>query len=261
MILNWWIGKSRLWAGQPFTIGTILEWEQIIDSGIPDPGARGEVTFRPVGGGKEIRGTPLPENLPTGVIAVETLNLMPGVYEVTVHRGGAQVILPEYVWILSREDYSRLAESESSEPFAFEPIVSNQHELEYLLSAEVSRHWRGGRNPFSVSWSNDSPISYPPIHWTISTLLEAVRYVAVFGVSDMKGFVSVGPEIFEIGVEMMLTFPVPGMISSTYHDPQCSDLLLLNANRDLASFDVDIQFRYNEVKLAVRHLVPQLTYA
>jgi hypothetical protein len=152
------------------------------------------VTLRGAGNAQRSvkRTTLLPANLPPNVVAVETLDVQPGAYEVTVEGEEGSVALSEFVWILSRDDYRLLVQSEASEKFSFEPIISTSKELARMLDNEVSVVWPGHKSPFEISWSADNgPISYPPLQWTSEAIVRAVRYVGAFGISKISGFISI----------------------------------------------------------------------
>jgi hypothetical protein len=263
MILRCELGKSRLWVGQPLVISTELEFEPTWDLAPPDLSAVARISLRStISEPVDHIATPIEVNLPPGVVAVETLDIPAGAYEVVVETVETRTILSELIWLLDREDYQALARAEASEPFGFEPIVSTVGELTQLLDNNAAVVWPGFKNPFEISWSsNNGPISYPPLQWTSEAILRAAKYVSAFGISDLSGFVSIAANRLEIGVDMNFDYPIPNVISDTYSDEECSDLYLLNANHDLGEFDVHIEVSYNRGRIAVRQTVPEPVYA
>jgi hypothetical protein len=147
-------------------------------------------------------------------------------------------------------------------PSDFEPIASTARELEQLLDNNAAVIWPGFKSPFKISWSPiDSPVFYPPLQWTSEAILRALKYVSAFGISNLSGFLSIAESQMEMGVDVQFEYPVPSAISDTFHDTECSDLYLLNANNDLGEFDVDIEIRYDRGRIAVRQSVPAAEYA
>jgi hypothetical protein len=264
MILRCELGKSRLWAGEPLVVSAKLELEPGCDTERAEISSVTNVFLRSVGLEpiEQRRATPLPANLPPSVAVVETLDIAPGAYEVALECAGARTVLPELIWLLSRQDYQALARAEASEPFGLEPIITTGKELAQLLDQNAAVVWPGFRNPFQISWSpKTGPLSYPPIQWTSEAILRALRHVGAFGISSLSGFISIGAARLEMGVEMTFEYPLPDAISDTFHDEECSDLYLLNSNQDLGGFEVDIDIRYNRGRIAVRQTVPELQYA
>src|SRR5450759_4301304 len=93
MILACNIGKFRLWAGQPFLALARLDAEAAdfstlgrdVRNGVITTSEKPVVIFRPASGNQpELRPNYLPENLPPGVIALETTSIPPGAYELEI---------------------------------------------------------------------------------------------------------------------------------------------------------------------------------
>lgn len=271
MILSSNVGRTRLWKGQPFLARTTLgpgpndRDRGSIESGLRNEEIYGAAMFRGVDppSAAERQATALSNRLPADIIAAETLDMAPGIYEVTLARGPDRIRIPELVWLLEREDYSLLARAEGSEGFSEEPIASVELEFARLFFDTVAARWPACPVAFEVSWKSDTPICYSPVRWTLEGVLDSFRYLSVFGLQGASGFVSVSDRILEMGIEAAVECPLPDAVIETFYDAECGDLQLLDVAGDLPGVDLDIHVERGRARIAVRHPVtePQPVYA
>jgi hypothetical protein len=277
MILTCDFTKQRLWLGEPCLIGTALEpdAEEIIeptDSQFERRGTSfvlkdeppGYVLFRrlqPADTSDWVKPAAIPGGLPRNVIGAESLDLGSGVFQVQVMRGPERAILPDLIWILERDDYVSLARSEATEDFEVEPTVSAPDEFRRFFLRTVFDRWPYCPTEFDISYASDFPVSYSPIAWVASHILDAFRYLAVFGIRSSSGFVSVGDSQVEFGINAELEYPVSERVIQAFNDPECSDLVLMKGTSFLDGYDLKIELQYNHVKIAVRQPTPALETA
>jgi hypothetical protein len=273
MVLTCNVGKIRLWQGQPFLARTALDPspDELIDSSKSSPFyAQGTsfvlkqeptsaVLFRRIQPDERIdwiEGTPIETQVAPGVVASETLDIDPGVYEVKIIRQPLQLILPELMWILNRDDYVALARKEASEEFQMEPLVSTPAEFRAFFLSTVFGRWPMCPARFEISYMTIAPVSYAPIAWTVSALIDAFKYLGVFGLRSTNGFISVGEGLIELGLEAEMEYPLPGPVIDAFNDSECSDLRLMKGKGYVDDFDIDIAVDYGHAKVAVRQPLP-----
>ena len=180
MILTYDVGKRRLWLGQPFLIRTALEPtpEEVLELGASNVavlegsfivGAEptSAAYFRrilPESSADWVLATPLEGDLPPSIVATETLDLGPGVYDVRIARGATLITVAEPIWILDRADYIALARDSVAEEFQIGPIVSAPSEFKSMFKGTISDRWPRCPAKFEVSYvaTIQSPIHPSP---------------------------------------------------------------------------------------------------
>jgi hypothetical protein len=273
MILTCSVGKTRLWQGQPFLAKTALDPtpDELIDSSKSSPfhvqgtsfvlkeEPTSAVLFRRIQPDERmdwVEGTPIEMRLAPGVVASETLDIDPGVYEVKIIRESLQLILPELIWILNRDDYVALARKEASEEFQMEPLVSTPAEFRAFFLSTVFGRWPICPARFEISYMTNAPVAYAPIAWTVSAVVDAFKYLGIFGLRNANGFISVGDDLIELGLEAEMEYPLPGPVIDAFNDSECSDLRLMKGESYLDDFDIDITVDYGHAKVTVRQRLP-----
>lgn len=276
MILTGYAGKQRLWLGQPFLAQTILEPtpEEILEPSQSEflleagsfalrqerPGTAFFRRVEPEESSDWIAATPLRVPLPPTVTAVETLDIGAGIYDVRVDRGSGEITLAAPVWILTREEYVSLARQEAAEEFEIEPIISTRGEFTRQFNSTILDRWPRCPAEFEVSYVSNDPISFSPIGWTVSNVIDAFRYLAVFGVRRLEGFISVGDDLVEFGLYADFEYPPPDAVVAGFEDPECSDLRLIKGNTYIDNLDIDVTVQYTNAKITVRQPIPALAH-
>jgi hypothetical protein len=271
MLLNSFVGKTLLWHGQPFLART---WFEPTPSDFDSAGLnrRAEIStpyakfklVHPEGTSPESTVPNSISSLPIDIIGVDTSMLNPGVYEVSLARGDQQLSIPELVWVLSREDYAKLAKFELAEREMPEPLISGRHELIRNLNGIRKTRWPDAPLGFEVIYGATVPFSFGRVEGLVSTVLENFRYVAVFGVaSGANATISINDESFEFGIQGKLEYPLPIEVERAISDPECSDLLLMQNARAMQGENIEfgIQIEGGQAQIRVQHSMPILDYA
>ena len=270
MLLNYFLGRTLLWHGQPFLARTWFDRTASDFTGTfePDPGHLiPDVTFKPAErGNRETAVEPLLSTisrLPVGIVGIDTNVLAPGCYEVTVRRGGQSLIVPELVWVLTKEDYSAFVKDELSEEPAEEPVVGGQEELSQYLDVIKRTRWPESVLDFQLIYRATVPFSFGRIEAMVSVVMDVFRYLSIFGFkTGARATISVGNETFELGIEIPLELLLPQEVREGLHNPECSDFVLLRAARpENESFDFDISVENQKARIRIQHSMPQLAYA
>jgi hypothetical protein len=277
-MISYSLAKRQLWRGEPFLIKT--GWDAAFDLSVGSFSAISiseihllapevpmtSLFFRQVEPEEQSAGVKcelltFTEELPAGLIACATTNLRDGVYEVTLAREDDKVILPEFIWILSRGDYVAAVTEEFDEEFKIEPLASTHQEFKALFLSTVFSRWPLCPINFTVSYASNFPIAYSKIGWMTSTILDSLKYLHIFEFIDPTGFISAGDDLVEFGFEARMVHQIPDEVIRAINDPECSDVLLMHTDSAMSGFETDIVVKPKTVRVEVRLPTPALAYA
>jgi hypothetical protein len=87
-------------------------------------------------------------------------------------------------------------------------------------------------------------------------VLDAFRYLGTFGIRNLTGFVSVGDQLVEFGLEADFDYPLVGSVIEAFQDRECSDLILMKGNSYTDNLDVDLAVQYGRASVRVQQPVP-----
>jgi hypothetical protein len=270
LILACNVGKFRLWAGQPFLALTRLDAEagdvralgREVRNGVITTSERPVVTLRPSSSDQpELCPSYLPDNLPPGVIALDTTSIPSGAYELGVALRSQKVWIPENVWILDRASYREMLVEESREQFARLPYISNKAELDETFRSIILSNWSELLWPnelisLKTSFLSQTPVPTAVVEWITRTILDTFHYISIFGVRNSVGLVVIDDNHLEVAVEAGLDYPLPSAVIRSLNDRDCSDLHVLNKSMDREDFreefNVDLSVEHLKARIAVK---------